>query len=972
MRQFSTVTIVEILNAMLKKLFSIVGLFLLGSTLSAQLLTTIPNFPKDNTPISIIVDCSKGNQGLFNYGNTSDVYVHIGVITNLSTSPGDWKYVKFTWATADPAARATLIAPNKYQFDIANLRSFLGVPANETILRIAILFRNGSGSQVQRNTDGSDMFIKIYDNNAASKFLLPPFAPKFNATPERIKLTIPATVNTKYVSSQTGTLNLFYNGASVGTVSADTVIQSSINVTTTGNQQIVGQFTNGTSTLSDTINFFVPPPVNIAPPPAGVRDGINYLPNDSSVILVLFAPNKSRVSVIGDFNNWIEQANTQMNKSTDGTHWWVQINSLTPGQEYAYQYIIDDDITVADYYAEKILDPDNDASIPAATYPNLKTYPTGKTTGIVGVLQPKAPKYSWRNTNFAKPDKKNLIVYELLVRDFVAAHDFKTLRDTLSYLRRLGVNAIELMPVTEFGGNSSWGYNPSFYFAPDKYYGPANTLREFIDSCHSNGIAVILDMVLNHSYDPSPMARMYFDAANNRPAANNPWFNPVAPHAAINFGFDFNHESDATKYFVDRVLEHWLLDYKFDGFRFDFTKGFTQKQTTTDAALSAYDSSRVKILRRIYDSIQSKSPNAYMIIEHFCDNTEEKDLATTGMMPWGNLNYNFNEATMGWINTSNFEWGLYTKRGYTQPLLLSYMESHDEERLMYKNIKYGNASGSYNTRDTAIALRRDEMAAAFYFCMPGPKMIWEFGELGYDYSRCYQSTNGEGGDCNKKLDPKPIRWDYQQDLGRKRQFEIYAALIKLKKQYPNTFTIGAVNSNLVAAFKSIQLTHADLSVTVIGNFDVSSVTGSVTFQNGGTWYNYLTGEPFTVTGGAQNFTLAPGEYKLFVNKNVVNAVVTAVPNILVDSNQLNLIVYPNPATQASVLLFSTSAIHSCSATLTDIQGRIVAKKSMGTFVAGKHRVILNTIFPGGDRISKGVYYLTLNAGKDNRTVKIIL
>jgi 1,4-alpha-glucan branching enzyme len=958
---------------MLKKLISILAFCLLGGTISAQLLTTIPSFPQDNIPISIIVDCSKGNQGLFNYSNTTDVYVHIGVITNLSTSPSDWKYVRFTWGTTDPAARAALIATNQYQYNIANLRSFLGVPANETILRIAILFRNGSGSQVQRNADGTDMFIKIYDNNAAaSKFLLPPYEPKYNPTPEPISITIPATLNAKYVSNQTGTLKLFYNGASAGTVSGDTILQSSVVVNSSGSQQIVGQFTNGSITLSDTINFFVPPPVNIAPLPPGVRDGINYLPNDSSVILVLFAPNKNKVSVIGDFNNWIEQTNTQMNRTPDGTHFWVQVDGLTPGQEYAYQYIIDDNIKVADYYTEKILDPDNDPSIPASTYPNLKAYPTGKTTGIVSVLQTRAPKYNWRNTNFARPDKKNLVIYELLVRDFVAAHDFKTLRDTLSYLKRLGVNAIELMPVSEFGGNSSWGYNPSFYFAPDKYYGPANTLREFIDSCHNNGIAVILDMVLNHSHDPSPMARMYFDAVNNRPAVNNPWFNPVAPHAAISFGYDFNHESDATKYFVDRVVEHWLLNYKFDGFRFDFTKGFTQKQTTTDAALSAYDSSRVKILRRIYDSIQSKSPNAYMIIEHFCDNTEETDLANAGMMPWGNLNYNFNEATMGWVSTSNFEWGLYTKRGYAQPHLVTYMESHDEERLMYKNIKYGNASGSYTTRDTAIALRRDEMAAAFYFCMPGPKMIWEFGELGYDYSRCYQSTNGEGGDCNKKLDPKPIRWDYQLDLGRKRQFEIYAALIKLKKQFPNTFTAATVNSNLTSGFKSIQLTHADLSVTVIGNFDVSSVNGSVTFQNSGTWYNYLTGEPFSETGGAQNFTLAPGEYKLLVNKNVVNAVVTAVSDVLSNSNNLEMLVYPNPASTSSQLVFSSTSIHSWVASITDVQGRIIAFKSIGTLVAGKHQFILGNIFPVAGILSKGVYYLTLSAGNETRTMKIIL
>jgi len=940
--------------------------------LYAQLLTTSPNFPKDNSSISIIVDCSKGNQGLLNYANTSDVFVHIGVITNLSSNNTDWRYSKFTWGVVDPAARANFIGPNKYQFSIANIRSFFAVPAGETILRIAILFRNGNGSQVQRNADASDMYIRVYDNSIYSKFLLPPYEPKYTPVPEPINKVVGNTIDLSYASSQTGNLKLYFNGILLNSVSSDTIAQALGNITASGNQQIVGQFTTGATTLSDTINFFVAAPVNIAPLPPGVRDGLNYLANDSSVILVLFAPNKTKVAVIGDFNNWTQQAASQMNRTADGKYFWLQIDGLTPGQEYAYQFLIDDNIRVADYYTEKILDPDNDPSIPAATYPNLKSYPSGKTSGIVSVLQTKAPKYNWRNTAFSRPDKRNLLIYELLVRDFVGAHDFKTLRDTLSYLKRLGINAIELMPVNEFGGNSSWGYNSSFYFAVDKYYGPANTLKEFIDSCHSNGIAVIMDIVLNHSYDPSPMVRMYYDGANNRPASDNPWFNPVAPHAAIAFGYDFNHESAATKYFVDRVTEHWLKEYKFDGFRFDFTKGFTQKVTTTDAALSAYDASRVAILKRIQDSIQSKSPGAYMIIEHLCDNTEEVDLAAYGMMTWGNMNYNFNEATMGWVGTSNFEWALHTKRGYSQPLLISYMESHDEERVMYKNIKYGNASGSYNIKDTGIALRRNEMAAAFYFSIPGPRMVWEFGELGYDYSRCYLSTNGEGGDCNKKLDPKPIRWDYQQDAGRRRQFEIYAGLMKLRKSYPNTFIAGAVNASLGGAFKSIQLVQSDLSLTGIGNFDVNPATGSVTFSNSGTWYNYLTGEPFTATGAVQSFTLAPGEYKLFVNKNVVNAVVTGISDVIADPNKLQAFVYPNPVGASTQVVFSIPSTSMVSLRLSDLQGKTLSTHQLGTLVKGKHQLNLGGLQPGILQWTTGVYLLTLSSGNGSVTTRIIL
>ena len=281
--------------------------------------------------------------------------------------------------------------------------------------------------------------------------------------------------------------------------------------------------------------------------PAGASDGVTYTNSGTSAIFNLYAPGKTSVSVIGDFNNWQADAKSNLKNTSDGKRWWVQIDNLDPNQEYAYQFLIDGNLKVADPYCEKILDPNNDNYISSAIYPNLKTYPTGKTTGIVSVMQGNKPTYTWKNASITRPDKKNLVIYELHVRDFIAAHDFGTLKDTLNYLSGLGVNAVELMPVNEFEGNLSWGYNPSFYFAHDKYYGTKNALKAFIDECHARGMAVILDMVLNHSFGQSPMVQMYFDTANNRPAANNPWFNAVPTHT-YNVGYDFNHESQANKY----------------------------------------------------------------------------------------------------------------------------------------------------------------------------------------------------------------------------------------------------------------------------------------------------------------------------------------------------------------------------------------------------------------------------------------
>ncbi|MFM8806289.1 MAG: hypothetical protein ACKOD1_02920, partial [Sphingomonadales bacterium] len=132
----------------------------------AQLLSGTPLFPRDNDNVSIIVDATKGNGGLNNYSNPSDVYVHTGVITNLSTSATDWRYVKFgsqnPWGQLVPGLQATSLGNNKWRYDIANIRAYYGVPAGETIRQIAILFRSGNGNLKQTNTDGSDMYLPIF------------------------------------------------------------------------------------------------------------------------------------------------------------------------------------------------------------------------------------------------------------------------------------------------------------------------------------------------------------------------------------------------------------------------------------------------------------------------------------------------------------------------------------------------------------------------------------------------------------------------------------------------------------------------------------------------------------------------------------------------------------------------------------------------------------------------------------------
>jgi 1,4-alpha-glucan branching enzyme len=583
--------------------------------------------------------------------------------------------------------------------------------------------------------------------------------------------------------------------------------------------------------------------------PNNAGDGVTFINNGTSAIFNLYAPGKISVSVIGEFNNW---TGTAMKRSTDGVHWWVQVDNLDANTEYAYQYLINGNLRVADPYTEKILDPDNDRYIPASVYPNLKAYPTGRTSSIVSVMQANQPSYSWKVNNFTRPAKKDLVVYELLVRDFVADHSYKTIIDTLDYISRLGINAIELMPIAEFEGNESWGYNDSFFFAPDKYYGTKNDLKALVDACHQRGIAVIMDIVLNHAFGSSPMVRMYFDQSTGKPSALSPWFNADAKHP-FNVGYDFNHESAATKYFSKNVMRHWLKEYKIDGYRFDLSKGFTQTNNPNDVnAWSAYDASRIAIWKDYNSFIKSVDPNAYVILEHFAAPQEEKELAANGMMLWNNLAHGFEEANMGWIGTSDLSQLMFAAHTFTiADGLVSYAESHDEERVMFKNITYGNQDG-YNARLLNNGLKRGAMTAAFLMASPGPKMIWQFGELGYDISI---EQNGRTGN-------KPILWDYQNVPERKALYNAYAKYIKMKLKNP-VFGANTATYTLTGAVKNMALSGSGVDVQVIGNYDVTAQTATVAFTKTGTWYDYVTGSTLNVTSTSMSLTLQPGEYHIY-------------------------------------------------------------------------------------------------------------
>ncbi|MEN8124301.1 MAG: alpha-amylase family glycosyl hydrolase [Bacteroidota bacterium] len=887
-------------------------LLFLPYMLSSQ-VTTSPAVPTANDLITVTLTTT--GTGLDGY--TGDIYAHTGVTVDGTR----WTNVFGNWGDNSTSPKLTKINNTTYELVITpDVYTYYGVATDKTITELNFVFRSSDATK----QTSPDIFIDIFQAGLNVVLTNPSNNDEVYDLNENITLSAEASVASD--------LELFVNGVSQKTATASTTISSDFTFTSTGSQVIKVEAQNGTETVTDEKTVYVKAESQNLPVPNGMVDGINFDNNDNTkVTLVLYAPGKDHVYLLGDFNNWQVNNNYLLNKDTTNDRFWIELSGLTPKNNHMYQYLVDGSIKIADPYSTTILDENNDDYINDVTYPDLPNYPTGSTTHAVTLLRTGDDAYNWNISNFQSPAKTDLVIYELLIRDFDELHSFNAVKARLDYLQELGVNAIEFMPVSEFDGNESWGYNPSFHMALDKYYGTPTAFKQFIDECHARGIAVILDVVYNHATGQNPYYRMwntenggYGGQASN----DSPFFNPTATHTYSVFN-DFNHSQQATKDYVKRTTQYWIEEYKIDGFRWDLTKGFTQNCTNSDEGCTgSYQADRVAVLKEYADYQWEKDSDFYVIFEHLGTNTEETEWVNyrlgegKGIMVWGNHNHNYNEATMGYHDSgkSDFSWISYKNRGWSVPANVSYMESHDEERLMFKNLEYGNLSGSYNIKSLGTALDREELAGAFYFTVPGPKMIWQFGELGYDVS-----IDDPCRVCNK-----PILWNYFSEPDRKDLYDTWAKLIKLKKQEDifrtDDFTLDVANTN---GLKKIQLTdnasNPDLKhVTIIGNFGVTTQSIDPAFQDTGTWYDLLNDNTsITVTNVNATISLQPGEFKIYGN----NLVTLAVEDI----NSIDdFTIYPNPALGSFKINKSANKVE-----IYDITGRKI-KSFKGEFNQDKY------------------------------------
>ncbi|WP_445715527.1 alpha-amylase family glycosyl hydrolase [Flavobacterium sp.] len=912
---------------MKKQILYFITLFA-GFYIQAQVTITPSSF---NVTDAITITVSTAAQSCNQMGTSpAKVYMHAGIGDDTNAFGFN---VVGNWGQDDSVGLMTNNGDGTWSITLTPSTYFgLNGTQQANATKLGMVFRNANGSQTLKLPPSCGDFI-------------------FNVGTFQVNLVSPVNNSTTIINSGgnisisatntggTASYNLKANGTSINTSSTSSYSFNHTNITANTSYEL--EVTLAGSTITRRFSVIVNPGSTAQSIPGGLVNGINYNTSDNTkATLVLEAPGKDFVYVAGSFNNYNPDSNYAMKKDPSSDKFWLELTGLTPGADNTYQYWVVDQtpianspafVKVADPCSTMVLSPYDDSGISSTNFPSLPTYPTGQEREVTWFKTGTTP-YNWQVTNFTKPNKDKLVVYKLLVRDFDANRSYQNVIDRIQYFKNLGINAIELMPVMEFEGNESWGYNTSFHMSLDKFYGTPEKLKELVDLCHQNGIAVILDIAFNHAFGRNPMIRMWMNDPDGDgwggPASDNPYFNTTARHS-YSVGDDFNHSSTLTRDYVKQTVKHWIEEYKIDGFRWDLTKGFTQNCSGgDDACTNAYQQDRVDVLKEYADYCWSLDNDHYVIFEHLGTDGEEQQWANyrigegKGIMMWGEMYTQYKELAMGYA-TQNISRMSHTSRGFTGKRLIGYPESHDKDRMMYEAITYGNGAGAFPVNGNLTnALNRMGTIGATSILVPGPKMIWHFGELGNNQS-IYTCSNGTvndessffPGDC--KLDTKEqVQWteNWLADARRTSILSDWSRMIQLKTTeavFMGDHAISPDGNNVkqrIYIYDNTIPTSQLRNVVVIANFSVANLTINPSFPTDAytypmTWYDLMDNNtPVVINNPTELITVNSGRFRVFGNQP------STLSSTDFETNINTISIYPNPSKNSFAITEDASKI----------------------------------------------------------------
>lgn len=631
-----------------------------------------------------------------------------------------------------------------------------------------------------------------------------------------------------------------------------------------------------------------------------------------------------------------------MHKDPTSDNWWVNVK-LAPDTEYEYLYEIEN--------GKKITDPWGRW---------MGTYGTKFSTGPAGLT---ADNYVWKSDSFQRPPQNRLVIYELHLGEFAGGYHllgagqagFTHLKSILPHFKSLGVNAIELMPINDYGsvGKSghSWGYDLNHYFALEPAYGTPLELKQLIDEAHANGIAVILDAVFNHQNDTGPLWQMLPDDAAN------PYFKANSDmrynEDALYFFKDMDHWTAETQELILENLRMWVEEYRIDGFRYDFTQGIGWNTAEPTKGILGWSNAVDTLYKGKIYQIAEHLPESPALIHYsgltggwhdsFRDEIfDDARFQNTSMGDYESLVIDL--GAYGSNDTPNSP-GSYANR--TEPVNATI--THDEQSLIFEMTQFQGVGVSE-------AVQRDKLYGAMPFLSLGIPMLW----MGQEFS----APRGWAND-GLKLSYRPLDWDWLLVQRGIDHFKWYRTLVNHRLKNPALYQgelrkLYRFDNAKCLAWGFVD-TVTNSKVMAVANFHPFNQTPSnVPWLGDGTWYDIFDQSTMTVTGNSvPSFPLAPFTIKVYSNKpDSAYGIMSAGPERPTAPAGFGLSQnYPNPFNPVTTIVFEVPVSGAVSLSVYDILGKKVASLAEGVFSAGRHEVRFDA-----SRLSTGVYFYRLTAG----------
>lgn len=518
--------------------------------------------------------------------------------------------------------------------------------------------------------------------------------------------------------------------------------------------------------------------------------GIGAIVHPEGVAFRVWAPHANSVRVVGEFNGWDEDAN-HLEHEANG-YWYANVLGAKHSQQYKY-LLTNGDMKLyrRDPYARQVTN----------------------SVGNSVIYDP--ARFDWGNDSFTLPPLNELVIYEMHIGSFSVDEegrvgDFAEAEEKFAHLKRLGVNVIQVMPVTEFAGDFSWGYNPSDIFAVESAYGGPAGYKAFIKEAHKQGFGVIQDVVYNH-FGPSDLNLWQFDGWSENGKGGIYFYNDWRAETPWGSTRPDYGRSEVRNFIRDNVMM-WIEEFHVDGLRADMTTYIRTVNGSDDSSIPA----GWRMLASINGEVRQRHPGVVTIAEdlHSNEGITLSDLEG-GAAFHAQWDENFVHPVRKAVTLSKDEWR--SMEALKDAILFNYnndafrrviySESHDEvangKARVPQEVNPGDPQGWY-------AQKRSTLATGLVMTAPGIPMLFQ----GQEFLQGMWFR-----------DDVPLDWDLNEDFHG--IVRMYRDLVRLRRnalgvsrglqgQFTNVFHIHE-NSGMIAFQRWDQHGPGD-DVIVVMNF----------------------------------------------------------------------------------------------------------------------------------------------------------